>query len=65
MLYCIPLVGQEEALVKSKEEIEALQERAASLSVQLIEREEKIQQLQEDIKGTLPDMVPVTIRPLL
>ena len=52
-LYYLIHTGLEDTLVESKEEIELLQKQKLSLlSVELIEREEKIQQLLEDIPGT-------------
>ena len=44
--------GLEQSLVESKREIETLQEMISSLSVQLMDKEEKSQQLMEEMRGT-------------
>ena len=44
-------IATDKVLVEKHEEIEILQEKIISLTLQLMEREEKISQLVENIKG--------------
>ena len=44
-------IATDKVLVDKQEEIEILQEKITSLTLQLMEREEKISQLMENIKG--------------
>ena len=44
--------GLEQSLVESKTELETLQDKVSSLSVQLMDKKEKNQQLMEEMRGT-------------
>ena len=48
--------GLEQSLAQSREEIEMLQEKISSLSVQLLDKEEKIKQLIEENQQLIEQM---------